>query len=153
MPGNDATRKKSAGRTKIETINPNAGVLPFNLIQTFASGSIHYYERRQLLPLPDRTASGYRDYAESDLKRLLFIVHAKELGFTLEEIKELLSLRAGQAECSQVRQIARRKADEIASRIEDLSRIQHVLLELAEKCEQEGFADYCPILKSLEESP
>jgi hypothetical protein len=39
MPGNDATRKKSAGRTKIETINPNAGVLPFNLIQTFASGS------------------------------------------------------------------------------------------------------------------
>jgi hypothetical protein len=40
MPGNDATRKKSAGRTKIETINPNAGVLPFNLIQTFASGSI-----------------------------------------------------------------------------------------------------------------
>jgi hypothetical protein len=40
MPGNDATRKKSAGRTKIETINPNAGVLPFNLIQTFASGSL-----------------------------------------------------------------------------------------------------------------
>jgi hypothetical protein len=40
MPGNDATRKKSAGRTKIETINPNAGVLPFNLIQTFASGSV-----------------------------------------------------------------------------------------------------------------
>ena len=115
--------------------------------------TIRYYERRQLLPLPDRTASRYRDYADGDVKRLLFIVHAKELGFTLEEIKELLCLRAGQAECAQVRQIARRKADEIATRIEDLSRIQHVLLELAEKCEQEGDADYCPILKALEDSP
>ncbi len=115
--------------------------------------TIRYYERRQLLPLPDRTMSGYRDYSEGDVKRLLFIVHAKELGFTLEEIKELLSLRAGRTECSQVRQIARRKADEITSRIEDLSRIQHILLELAEQCEQEGDDDYCPILKSLEDSP
>lgn len=112
--------------------------------------TIRYYEQRQLLPIPDRTVSGYRDYSDSDVKRLLFIVHAKELGFTLEEIKELLSLRAGQTECLQVRQIAQRKAGEIASRIEDLSRIQHVLLELAEQCEQEGVVDCCPILKSLE---
>ncbi len=113
--------------------------------------TIRYYERRQLLPPPDRTMSGYRDYSEGDVKRLLFIVHAKELGFTLEEIRELLSLHTGKTDCSQVQRIAKNKAREIASRIENLSRIQHVLLELAEKCEQEGDNEACPILKSLED--
>ena len=113
--------------------------------------TIRYYERRQLLPWPERTASGYRDYAESDVKRLLFIVRAKELGFTLEEIKELLSLHTGKTDCSHVKRIAKNKASEISSRMEDLSRIQHVLLELAEKCEQEGDDEACPILKSLED--
>jgi Hg(II)-responsive transcriptional regulator len=113
--------------------------------------TIRYYERRKLLPLPERTASGYRDYAESDAKRLLFIVHAKELGFTLEEIKELLSLHAGKTDCSQVQRIAKNKAREISSRIEHLSRIRQVLRELAEKCEQEGDGEECPILKSLED--
>jgi Hg(II)-responsive transcriptional regulator len=113
--------------------------------------TIRYYERRQLLLLPDRTASGYRDYAESDLKRLLFIIHAKELGFTLEEIRELLSLHSGQADCSHVQRIAENKASEIASRINNLSRIREVLLELAEKCEQPRDDDSCPILKSLED--
>jgi hypothetical protein len=56
MPGNDATRKKSAGRTKIETINPNAGVLPFNLIQTFASGSLC---QSTLLSLPGSNEKVY----------------------------------------------------------------------------------------------
>jgi Hg(II)-responsive transcriptional regulator len=114
--------------------------------------TIRYYEKRQLLPLPERTTSGYRDYSENDVKRLLFIIHAKELGFTLEEIKELLSLRSLETDCAQVRQIADTKARDIASRIENLSRIRHVLLELAEKCEQEGSGDECPILKSLEET-
>jgi len=113
--------------------------------------TVRYYERRQLIPLPGRTASGYRDYTESDLKRLLFIVHAKELGFTLEEINELLSLRSGRTDCAQVRQIAQSKANEISSRISYLTRIRKVLLELAEQCEQEGGDEACPILKSLEE--
>ena len=114
--------------------------------------TIRYYERRQLLPLPERTMSGYRDYSESDVKRLQFIVHAKELGFTLEEIIELLSLRSGEADCSQVRRIAENKASEIASRIESLTRIQSALVELAEKCGQEGTGEECPILKSLGET-
>ena len=104
------------------------------------------------MPLPERTMSGYRDYSEGDVKRLLFVIHAKELGFTLEEIRELLSLRSGQADCSQVRMIAEIKASEIASRIESLTRIQSALVELAEKCEQEGIGEDCPILKSLEET-
>jgi Hg(II)-responsive transcriptional regulator len=112
--------------------------------------TIRYYEQRQLLPLPDRTTSGYRDYSKGEIKRLQFIVHAKELGFTLEEIKELLSLYSGQADCSQVQRIAKNKASEIASRINNLSRIREVLLELAGKCEQTRDDDSCPILKSLE---
>ncbi|MDX8389723.1 MAG: heavy metal-responsive transcriptional regulator [Mariprofundaceae bacterium] len=119
---------------------------------TVSIDTIRYYERRQLLPLPERTLSGYRDYSESDVKRLLFVIHAKELGFTLEEIRDLLSLRTGQADCSQVKIIAESKASEITSRIESLSRIKSVLIELAEKCKQQGGGEDCPILKSLEDN-
>jgi len=112
--------------------------------------TIRYYEQRQLLPVPKRTPSGYRNYSANDVQRLQFIVHAKALGFTLEEIKALLGLRASATDCCTVRAIAERKASEIAARIASLSRIQHVLLELAEQCAQEGSDEACPILKSLE---
>ena len=113
--------------------------------------TIRYYEKRQLLAEPKRTDAGYRIYSQGDLKRLMFIVQAKALGFTLEEIKELMLLQIGEKDCSQVRAIAKRKSQEIASRIESLSRIKHILDELAEKCEQtEG--DECPILQSLEDN-
>jgi len=112
--------------------------------------TIRYYERRGLLSKPKRTASDYRIYSAADAKRLLFIVHAKSLGFTLEEIKVLLSLRSGESNCDEVRQIATNKAGEIALRIESLLRIQHVLLELAEQCEQKDKGDLCPILNAME---
>jgi len=112
--------------------------------------TIRYYERRDLLRQPKRSASGYRIYSATDVKRLLFIVHAKELGFTLEEIKILLSLRSGESNCEEVRQIATNKADEIAQRIQSLLRMQHVLLELAEQCEQRNQGDLCPILNAME---
>ncbi|MDQ7004718.1 MAG: MerR family transcriptional regulator [Ghiorsea sp.] len=112
--------------------------------------TIRYYERRDLLRQPKRSASGYRIYSATDVKRLLFIVHAKELGFTLEEIKTLLSLQSGRSNCNEVRQIATNKASEISLRIQSLLRIQNVLLELAEKCEQKGTNDSCPILNAME---
>ncbi|MDQ6980436.1 MAG: MerR family transcriptional regulator [Ghiorsea sp.] len=68
--------------------------------------TVRYYEKRQLLLQPKRTSSGYRTYTEQDVKRLLFIVQAKTLGFTLEEIKLLLSLQLGQIDCAEVRKIA-----------------------------------------------
>jgi len=111
--------------------------------------TVRYYEKRQLLSQPKRSSSGYRTYTEQDVKRLLFIVQAKTLGFTLEEIKLLLSLQLGQIDCAEVRKIAERKSTEIASRIENLSRIKQVLDELAEKCGQSEGQDECPILKSL----
>jgi len=89
--------------------------------------TIRYYEQRQILPLAKRTDAGYRMYSQDDLNRLLFIVKAKGLGFTLEEIKELLALQSGKTDCAQVRDIAKRKSHEIASRIESLSHIKHIL--------------------------
>ena len=112
--------------------------------------TIRYYEQRQLLAQPKRTPSGYRIYSKQDLIRLEFILHAKALGFTLEEIKMLLSLRSDQSSCEQVKQIASSKAQEIALRIQSLSNIRDTLLELAEQCGREGKEDVCPILKAME---
>ncbi len=114
--------------------------------------TIRYYEQRQLLAQPKRTSSGYRRYVKQDLIRLKFILHAKTLGFTLEEIKLLLSLRTDQSRCEQVKQIASSKAKEIALRIQSLSHIRDTLLELAEQCGQEGKQDVCPILKAMEKN-
>jgi len=112
--------------------------------------TIRYYERRQLMPIAKRTSSQYRSYSKHDVKRLLFITHAKELGFTLKEIKTLLSLRSGELQCTQVRTIAKNKAAEIAARIKHLARMEQVLLQLANECaKQDG--DTCPILQALED--
>jgi len=112
--------------------------------------TVRFYEQRGLLPQAARSHSGYRQYASSDAKRLQFIVHAKELGFTLEEIKQLLALRADGSDCTRVKSVAEEKANEIASRIEKLSGMRKVLLELAKQCEQGASDEACPILKSLE---
>ncbi|MFQ5582732.1 MAG: heavy metal-responsive transcriptional regulator [Mariprofundaceae bacterium] len=114
--------------------------------------TVRYYERRGLLKPAARTASGYRQYTTEDIRHLKFIRHAKELGFTLEEIKQLLALRAGGSDCAQVRQVAESKADEIKGRIDKLSTIHDVLRELARQCVQGGDGDTCPILKSLEKN-
>jgi len=113
--------------------------------------TVRFYEQRRLLPRPARTASGYRHYRANDLKRLRFIIHAKDLGFTLEEIRQLLALRADRGDCVRVREVAVEKANEIGSRIEKLSSMRDVLLKLASQCERGDTSDACPILESLEE--
>jgi len=112
--------------------------------------SIRSYEKRQLLQ-PKRTTAGYRDYSNKDLQRLRFILQAKALGFTLEEIRQLLCLQSGNQDCFQVKQIAQRKSQDIASRIAQLTRMQSVLEDLAKQCESSD-GDTCPILKSLEDN-
>jgi len=112
--------------------------------------TIRYYEQRGLIPAVIRTAAGYRQYASSDVVRLRFIVQAKELGFTLEEIAQLMTLRAGGSSCAEVRAVAEAKAAEIDARIQKLARMRRTLITLAEQCEQSSEADPCPILKSME---
>ncbi len=112
--------------------------------------TIRYYEQRGLIPPAVRSASGYRQYSSNDTRRLKFIVQAKELGFRLEEIGQLLTLRTDGRACIEVRAVAEAKADEIDQRIQKLTRMRQVLLSLAAQCEQTSDADPCPILKSLE---
>ncbi len=116
-----------------------------------AVDTVRYYERRGLIPRAPRTASGYRCYGAGDLTRLRFIVHAKELGFTLEEIGQLLAIKSGGRTCSQVRAVAQRKAEEIAVRMGMLAKMRATLLALADQCEQTADGDPCPILNILED--
>ncbi len=112
--------------------------------------TVRYYEKRGLIPQPVRSASGYRHYTQHDATRLKFIVQAKELGFTLEEIGQLLTLRRDGRACIEVRSVAEAKAQEIDIKIQKLSYMRQTLLELAEQCEMSPDHDPCPILKSLE---
>jgi MerR family mercuric resistance operon transcriptional regulator len=113
--------------------------------------TVRYYERRGLLAEPDRRASGYRVYDGSVLQRLRFIRRAQELGFTLGEIGELLTLRLeSSTTAGAVKQYAERKIDEIDARIRDLTRIRKALTHLAGRCHGgRGPTGDCPLLEAL----
>lgn len=113
--------------------------------------TIRYYERRGLLPEPTRKDSGYRMYSHDDVKRLRFILRAKELGFSLREIQELLELRVdAKTNCDEVREQTEAKIRDIEQKIADLERMREVLVKLAAACRNRGATDACPILEALE---
>lgn len=114
--------------------------------------TVRYYEERSLIPDPPRSAAGYRLYDESYVERIRFIGRAQELGFTLEEIKELLELRGGAgATCADVKAQTEVKIDDVEAKIRDLQRIRDALATLARTCEG-GSAPTtaCPILDAME---
>ena len=96
---------------------------------------------------PDRRPSGYRQYPPQVVRRVRFIRHAKDLGFTLEEIQELLELRVDpDSTCADVRKRARDKVADIEERIASLERMKAALDRLARKCRGRGPTTECPIL-------
>jgi MerR family copper efflux transcriptional regulator len=112
--------------------------------------TIRFYERRGLLAEPERTPAGYRRYPAAVVNRLRFIRRAQELGFTLAEIGELLSLTAAAAsDCVPVRHSTVRKIESIDRRIRDLQRMRAALVELQAACVGSGPAAECPILDAL----
>ncbi len=112
--------------------------------------TIRFYERRGLLEPPPRGESGYRLYPEEVIDRLLFIRRAKELGFSLNEIKELLSLRhAPAATCGEVKHRAESKIADIEGKIRDLEKMKAILSQLTTTCLGRGPASECPILEAL----
>lgn len=112
--------------------------------------TVRFYERKGLLEEPQRKASGYRQYDEETVDVLRFIRRAKDLGFTLKEIKTLLNLRLDtSATRSEVREQARNKVDQIEAKIADLQRMRDSLLILIETCHGNGAALGCAILKAL----
>lgn len=112
--------------------------------------TIRYYEREGLLPPPRRRASGYRDYDTVAVDRLRFIRSAKQLGFTLEEIRELLALSADHERGVRgVKRRAETKLDEIEQRILELQRMRRGLKKLIDECPGHGDPGACPILGAL----
>lgn len=113
--------------------------------------TIHYYERRGLLPQAVRSPSNYRLYDEEAVRRVRFVKKAQELGFMLEEIKELLSLRAEpRNQCDAVRLRAEAKVRAVNEKIHALMRITAALEGLIEECSGRGPATPCPILAALD---
>jgi len=101
--------------------------------------TVRYYERQDLLYPVERTPSGYRRYSQDSVKRLRFIRKAQGLGFTLSEIKGLLGLAQNDdADCGDVRDVARQKIAELEPRIADMLKIKKGLEELASYCPGKG---------------
>lgn len=115
--------------------------------------TVRYYERRGLIPDPPRRESGYRKYPQDTAARIEFIKRAQVLGFSLAEISELLSMRAGSdATCGDVKKRAEAKVADIEEKIRDLDRIKSALMELIAACQGRGPTSECPILDALSRS-
>jgi Hg(II)-responsive transcriptional regulator len=112
--------------------------------------TVRFYERQGLIPPPPRTASNYRIYPEEEVNRLKFIKRAKDLGFTLNEIKELLALQHDpHATKADIKKRTEKKIEVIKKKVRDLSRIQEALEHLAGTCDGRGPLSDCPILEAL----
>ena len=111
--------------------------------------TVRFYERAGLLNRPQRTASGYRLYAGSDVARLRFIRRAKGLGFSLEEIAELLRLNDGGGRRAAVRALAGQRLAEIEQKLSELSRMRNTLRHLILHCRGDGPLAGCPIIDAV----
>ncbi len=112
--------------------------------------TIRFYEREGLLAPPTRKASGYRLYSEQILSRIQFIRRAKDLGFSLKEIKELLQLKENASPCDDVCERAEAKITHIEEKIEMLKKMKQALTELFAACKTRSAPEDCPILKFLD---
>lgn len=112
--------------------------------------TVRYYEKQHLLPAPTRSASGYRHYEADDVLRLTFIRRAKVLGFTLEEIRDLLALsRNDSGDMAGIRAAAADKLADVERRLAELTRVRDGLRTLVDACHGHGALDQCPILSAL----
>ena len=112
--------------------------------------TLRYYERRGLLGTPARTASNYRLYTEDAVRRVCFIKRAQRLGFALEEVRELLALRATRSKTFQVRARAEARVRQIDDSIQSLLAMREALTRLIGACSGASTASDCPILEALD---
>ena len=111
--------------------------------------TIRYYERIKLLP-PPRTASGRRIYSVTDLRILVFVRRARELGFSIDEIRALLRLGGPEkATCREVREIAMVRVEDIRSKLQDLKKLERLLATTVSQCSGRT-APACPVLDILD---
>ena len=110
--------------------------------------TIRYYERNGLIPQPTRRLSGYREYGPTDVARLRFILRAKDLGFTLAEIAELLSSSADR-DVSGVKRRTEHRLQQVEHKIKELQRVRRGLKTLIDACPGHGDLERCPIIAAL----
>ncbi|MBS0209438.1 MAG: MerR family transcriptional regulator [Planctomycetes bacterium] len=115
--------------------------------------TIRFYEREGLLLEPERRPSGYRQYDEASVERLNYIRRAKELGFTLAEIRELLQLSFVASHCEHIRQRAETKITDIEQKIRSLRQMKRSLGKIVEHCRTKGATEDCPLVHQVKKWP
>ena len=112
--------------------------------------TIRYYERVGLLPTAKRQANGYRQYTQAEVERLRFIARARDLGFSLDEIRNLVRLaERADISCAEVDRLAREQLSKVTARIREMKRIARELKKTIESCRQLSCGD-CAILGALQ---
>lgn len=113
--------------------------------------TLRYYERRGLLPVPERTASGYRAYSVDAVQLVRFVKRAQLLGFTLNDIEELLHLAGGgPASCESAKTMARARIVDLQRRIDELTGMRDALSRLVDTCDRPRAERDCPLLHDIE---
>jgi MerR family mercuric resistance operon transcriptional regulator len=110
--------------------------------------TIRFYQRKGLLPQPDRPHGSIRRYGRSDVERVRFVKSAQRLGFSLDEVAQLLRLEDG-THCGEAAVIAASRLTDIRARLADLSRMESVLSELVGRCHKRRGKISCPLIASL----
>ncbi|MDT8321717.1 MAG: Hg(II)-responsive transcriptional regulator [Xanthomonadales bacterium] len=112
--------------------------------------TIRFYQRKGLLPEPEKPHGSIRRYGKADVTRVRFVKSAQRLGFSLAEITELLKLDDG-AHCDEAREQAEKKLADVRARLADLQRIEAVLAELVAQCSAASGQVRCPLIASLQQ--
>ncbi len=110
--------------------------------------TIRFYQRKGLVPEPERAYGQIRRYGSSDVARVKFVKSAQRLGFSLEEVAALLRLDDG-AHCDEARMMAEQKLEDVRSKLRDLRRIESVLKTLVADCSSSRGTVACPLIAAL----
>lgn len=120
--------------------------------------AIRFYQRQGLIPAPPRSAGGYRLFSNEQVRDLTFVKHAQELGFSLNQIKELLSVRQSQHVCPGVRSLLERKLQEVHEKIAKLAQMERELRRELRNCKRQlrtkrrgRHEGCCPLIEKLEQ--
>ncbi len=117
------------------------------------SQTLRYYERRGLLPEPERSPAGYRTYTADAVRLVRFVKRAQSLGFTLDDVEELLHLAGGgPASCDEAKAMARNRITDLDQRITELAGMRDALSRLVDTCERPRRKRDCPLLVEIEKA-
>ncbi|GAB3038626.1 MULTISPECIES: Hg(II)-responsive transcriptional regulator [Oleiagrimonas] len=113
--------------------------------------TIRFYQKRGLLPTPERPQGRIRRYGQGDVERVRFVKSAQRLGFNLDEIGQLLKLEDG-AHCSEAAELARQRLADVRARLSNLKRMEGALSTLISKCNAQHGEVSCPLIAALHHS-